>query len=729
MAVRELLGRLSISFFLFAWNGCGHAQDASSLTPSWLNEARVAGAELFWEMTDREIADNIKSLADQRVTVIEGDSDLSKLLDDKEFENEISLMRRYSDAAHRMGMKVVWYYPALEVLTPNAKGGKTSMYQMHPDWVQRGLDGKPNVFFGAKHGRNRVHWVDPGTESAWMSPHSHYVDLFLERVQKIAATGVDGIWLDVPIYNDIATPWADSHPASAAKFKDDTGMRMPTATNWDDPVWRRWIAWRHQEITGFILRVRDAARSVAPHLVTIVETVTLDYNATAMLALDGSMMKRDPGIIQVWETDCVSDKTGMREAAPDDWISLIGMSKFAKAASGKKASWMFAYGKDQDDALLVMAEALAVGNHPYETKIPLMTTTVGAAYRKRMFSWIGREQQRLFASESLAKIALYYSPESRDYVDKATGTGLFATIKAKDPLWWSSEKEDSVYALTYLAEYRGFTKWLLHNHVPFDIIVRPDAAELSRYQTVIAPSVASISDADAHLLDGYVAEGGNLIVTGANPTMLDEYGNLRNSAALTSPLDTKGPGALDVSTPPSAKVVHISELVGKSYLTSEPGTAGPRIGEAIRQYIHSPIDTDANKAVHMELRRLGNELLLHLINPERLWNKTAPRKRVVNVSVEIPPNAVVTGVQLTSPEIPENSASNKTGWNPIAQAHAERAEKRTPRPRGQNRPHTQGVKADAQSGKTAILPYQSKGNHVSFQVPLEAYEMVVISLE
>jgi hypothetical protein len=101
----------------------------------------------------------------------------------------------------------------------------------------------------------------------------------------------------------------------------------------------------------------------------------------------------------------------------------------------------------------------------------------------------------------------------------------------------------------------------------------------------------------------------------------------------------------------------------------------------------------------------------------------------VNVSVEIPPNAVVTGVQLTSPEIPENSASNKTGWNPIAQAHAERAEKRTPRPRGQNRPNTQGVKADAQSGKTAILPYQSKGNHVSFQVPLEAYEMVVISLE
>jgi hypothetical protein len=63
---------------------------------------------------------------------------------------------------------------------------------------------------------------------------------------------------------------------------------------------------------------------------------------------------------------------------------------------------------------------------------------------------------------------------ARDYVDKADGTGLFSTTKVKDLQWWSNEKEDedSVYALTYLAEYRGFIKWLVHNHIPFDIIVR-----------------------------------------------------------------------------------------------------------------------------------------------------------------------------------------------------------------------------------------------------------------
>ena len=86
-------------------------------------------------------------------------------------------------------------------------------------------------------------------------------------------------------------------------------------------------------------------------------------------------------------------------------------------------------------------------------------------------------------SESAAKVGVYFSPESRDYLDKASGTGLFATTKSKDTLWWSREEVDSVYSLTYLAEYRGVIKWLLHHHVPFDIVVRPDAAELSRYET------------------------------------------------------------------------------------------------------------------------------------------------------------------------------------------------------------------------------------------------------
>jgi hypothetical protein len=745
MLLRRLLGAL----VFVACSSPLLAGETTRLVPDWLKDARIAGAELFSEMTAGEIAKNVKALADQNVTVIEGDSDLSRLLTETEFEKELSLMRRYSEAAHQMGMKVVWYYPALEVLTPNAKATKLSMYQTHPDWVQRGLDGRPNVFIGDKRHKKRVHWVDPGTESAWMSLHSGYADAFMERVKRIAATGIDGIWLDVPIYNDIAVAWADSHPAAAAKFQADSGSPIPKAVDWNDPVWRRWVAWRHQEITNFVLRVRDAATSVANDFPIVVETVTLDYDSTTMLGLDGTAMKQEPGLIQVWEADAVSDRTGMREAKPDDWISLIGMFKFAKGASGNKPSWMFTYGKEPDDALLVMAEALATANHPYETKIPLMTTTVGPAYRKRMFSWIKREGQRLFESQSLAKVAVYYSPESRDYIDKSTGSGLFANTKNKDPLWWSSEQEDSVYGRTYLAEYRGIIKWLTNNHIPFDIIARPDAAELSRYQTIIAPSLGAITDEEANLLDEYVAAGGDLVVTGPRPTMLDALGSERQQATLKSLPLRQAAEALDItnSVPGAQRVVHIPELLGKAYLASDGGAAGRSIDEILAGYLHSPITTSADKSVHLELRRLGNEILVHLINPERLWNKKAPASRMVTVSVELPADAVVSAVQLTSPEPGKKVAMRALrAKEAFAQAPAttragkkvrETAGRKSRTPRSETtasvpesrraKGKTTGQVNDDAPAKTVNLPYQMVGSRVVIQVPLEAYEMVVIS--
>lgn len=103
-------------------------------------------------------------------------------------------------------------------------------------------------------GSGQVFWVDPNDESAWMSPSSPgYRNYFLDRVRKIVATGIDGLWVDVLIYADFGpTKWSDFNPDAVAKFLADTGYSAPTAEDWDDPVWRRWITWRHEEIARFL---------------------------------------------------------------------------------------------------------------------------------------------------------------------------------------------------------------------------------------------------------------------------------------------------------------------------------------------------------------------------------------------------------------------------------------------------------------------------------------------
>src|SRR5437660_548318 len=132
-AVRRAAGALAFVLALFACAGALLAQEGSEPVPEWLRQARVAGAQLFSDMSAHEIEATVSALSAQHVSVIEADSDLSRWLTDGEFERELALMRRYSDAAHGSGMRVVWYTPTLEVLSAHARGGRRSMYQLHPD--------------------------------------------------------------------------------------------------------------------------------------------------------------------------------------------------------------------------------------------------------------------------------------------------------------------------------------------------------------------------------------------------------------------------------------------------------------------------------------------------------------------------------------------------------------------------------------------------------------------
>jgi uncharacterized membrane protein YgcG len=651
---------------------------------SWAKTAKLGGAALYVGMTPEEIEQVLSNMVAQKVTVIEADSELSNYLTDAQFEQELTLMRSVAAAAHLRGLRVVWYYPTLEVLTPNGKNLEHTMYKDHSDWIQISLDGQPNVFYG---GDGRVHWVEKDMESAWMSPESPYKEYFISRVQKIAATGIDGLWADVPLFNDISVKWAGFNPYAIAKFQADTGLEAPEAEDWTNPTWRRWIAWRHQEIAQFLRDVASAGRAVNPEFPLIVETVTLDYNAATAIALDGADLKNSEGITHVWEIDALSDSNAMRASQEDDWISLIAMNKFGRAASGAKPSWVFTYGQLDDDAELVMAEALATRNNPYETKIPEMTTTVGADYRTRMFGWAQKNSPYLFEAVSGARVAVLYSSPSRDFVDQAAGVGLYTDTTSSDALWWSTDQIDSAYERQYLAEYRGMVKLLVHEHIPFDSVVRPDLAELSSYETVILPDIEAISDAEADILRQYVQNGGHLVVTGPNPTGLDEYGTARSEYALANVLGFGKSDSLPAETQNSygrGTVLFFSTMLGKPYFVNNDASAHQKLVAAIQATSTIPLTTTADRRVHFELSQLGEKTILQFVNFIGVDGSFSVMPTTFSVSLDIPAGKQVTGVALTSPDSP-----NTPALDPI--------------------------------------PYTASNQQVSFDVALNQYALVVVS--
>ena len=632
---------------------------------TWAKNAKLGGAAVWQGMTPAELDQLLSDMVAQNVTVIEADSDLSNYLNDTQFEQEMELIRSFTAEAHKRGLRVVWYYPSLEVVTPNGKNIAETMAKEHPDWVQYGWNDTPNVFYG---GSGQVFWVEKNDESAWMSPSSPgYRAYFLDRVRRIAATGVDGLWADVPIYADFGpTKWSDFNPAAIAKFEAETGYVAPTAENWNDPAWRRWIAWRHEELAGFLADVTEAARSVDPEFPVFAETLPTDYNGGTIYGLDGGYLKHIEGLTQIWEVDSMSNNVGMRSAKEDDWISFISALKYTRAATGEKPSWVFAYGKQADDAELVMAEAIAAGNNPYELMVPEMTTTVGADYRARMFGWAQEHSPLLFEADSAAKVAVLYSSASRDYVDKYEGLGMFVTWQSGgDSLWWAGDQLESAYQRQFLAEFRGMVELLVNEHVPFDTMVNPaDAAELAAYETLIVPDVEAISDAEAEILRQYVQAGGVLIMTGPNPTGLDAFGAARADYALadllgfskTDPLPTEAQNSYG-----SGAVFYYSGLLGKDYFVNTSSVARQSLLEAVQQTSSIPLSTDADHRVHIELSELGEHAILQFTNFIGVDGAFSVTPTSFTVTLDVPAGKQVTGVALTSPDSVDTPA-----FSPVA---------------------------------------------------------------
>jgi len=584
----------------------------------------------------------INRLKTQRVSVVEADSILSYWLTEAQFDAHMVYASRFNTLVHDAGMKVVWYIPSLEVIS---QGGQTgpSMYKTNPTWVQKSLAGKPNVFYGSL-----VFWVEPGEESAWMSPNGPYRQYFLDRIKKLAATQPDAIWPDVPIYFDGKYPWADTSDWARIAASAE-GVAIPSREDWADPAWRRWIEWRHRNLNNYLLAIRDAARSVKPDILTFIETVTCDYKDATGIGLDGAYLRKADGISHVWEVDVVNLNSSMRTARENDWVCMIAMYKYGRAASGSKPAWAFSYGKQADDASLVMAEVLAAGCNPFEIKTPNMEATVNAAMRTRMYAFVAAHQDRLFNSISLAKVAVYHSTACRDYVDgPKPGTGLYCT-RMGGSAGWSGDTDDLTTSQQWLAEYRGTIKALIGAHIPFNVLTSPtfEAADLAPYRVLMLPDCEAMSPAEAAAIKAFVQSGGLVVITRPKPAGLNQFGDAVSPPALA---DIIGPPGVDHRPygPAGGHVVYESGLPGKTYLASTTQDAFNRLINPILNNCPSFVTTTAPRQIHLEAGILGQEIILQFVNFTGVTGTfTVPQK---TFALTVDPGRQVLKIEVASPD-------------------------------------------------------------------------------
>ncbi|NIT51744.1 MAG: hypothetical protein GWO41_03105, partial [candidate division Zixibacteria bacterium] len=347
MILRPVLNLTNLLFIILTL--CLYAQENSKESrpnQNWTHFVRAAGHSLSLD----RVNDIIRSATESQVFGIETDNDITgRYISFLDPAGKLQAIKAIANKAHAADNYAYVYIAGLECITDNADRREHSFFKDHPEWVQRNIHGEPAVFGGGT-----AFWIREGDEDVWISPYAmEWRDIFMERVRQVAATGIDGVYVDIPYwmthFEGWENSWASFDDYTVAAFKEKTGLNAKIDLkpgDFSDPAFRKWVDFRINTLTEFMKEIDRNVKAVNPNCMTIAE-IYPGYGEEAVRV--GADVYRLYAVVDVitHEYSAGAYMASVRE--PFDWLSyMIGMYTF-RAFAGDKASWMLSYSWDGEE--------------------------------------------------------------------------------------------------------------------------------------------------------------------------------------------------------------------------------------------------------------------------------------------------------------------------------------------------------------------------------------------
>jgi len=437
------------------------------------------------------------------------------------------------EAAHRRGLRTRTY------LNVHYYGDR--FYEGHKGWAQVKADGKPiDTLYG--HGFS-------------MCVNSSYRDRMFRLITEIANRGVDVIFLDGPAYY----PGACYCPDCCRNFAEDRGVDPPTKEDWADKTWKEFVMFRYGSIAKFL---KDATRALRDEGL---ETILYSNNSSQVwpswsFALSAEDSFEGQGIMGMESYQYYTLPSGVPM-----WFQGW-TTKLASSIKREKPFCLFLAASHQPwfrqripplEYLLGKLQGLANGADMFEDHgFAKEASPEGAKY----FDMAKRYEDYYQGSTSAAKVAIVWSRRTGDFffesppkvgaeeaqarveVEKPAGVAVQAGdfLEAQRIAMWKYESERRT-----VEEARGFYEALIRLHVPFDLIsdLNLTDVDLARYDLLVLPNVACMSDVQVAAVRGFVTSGKGLIAT-YRTSMLTELGEPRGDFGLADVLGASSRGEL-----------------------------------------------------------------------------------------------------------------------------------------------------------------------------------------
>jgi hypothetical protein len=471
----------------------------TSVEQNWTNYVRIGAYGLKGNNAEEIVAD----ARETGVFGIEVDNDIpgryESFLDPKA---KLQAIHAVAEKAHATGNYAFVYIAGTECITAHGDKVAHTLAKDHPDWLQRKITGEPAIFGGGT-----AFWIAPGDEDVWVSPYApEWRKTYMERVRQIAATGIDGIYVDIPYWMTHFDGWEDTWASfddyTVAAFKKQTGLDAKKdlkVGDFSDANFRRWVDFRIQTITDFLQEIDQNAKSVNPQIKTIPEIYPgIEQESVRVGADVYSLYPVVDAIAHEYEFGSGDHMASSR--TPLNWFYYqVGMHTFRAFAQGK-ATWILNYSWDGDKVVdrreammnLAMSQVMAGANF-WDAPGHSMAGSNDPVTRRKIFSWIKENEKTFYLPRTpINPIGVYFSPQTRNF-----------------------------YAEDFLRSYRGILLLLMQSHREFQIVT-PRTLDEFHGEALVLPDVRILSSEERQRLAQYAGAGGRLIVTGDSPLEADK---------------------------------------------------------------------------------------------------------------------------------------------------------------------------------------------------------------
>jgi hypothetical protein len=370
----------------------------------------------------------------------------------------------------------------------------------HPDWLMVDKEGRPYQY--------------RDVELYYTCPNSPYYRQYIPDIfrEVLNTYDIDGFFDNG--WPSLGRREAICHCVHCQRaFRQATGFPVPDREDWDDPLFRQWVAWRYQVMEEVWDYFNAVVRAIKPWAIWVGNLYGHDFGNAPNRGVDWLNLARHAAMFGL-------DHQGRALTVPVFSVGEFGRL-LRNVAEGKPfynlyGTW-YAHtppkrtlAKPAAELTLWLAEAVASGFRPW-------WHSIGAANPDRrwvpavaeFFQWHAQNEQYLLDRASLAETALVFSQRTLDY--------------------YGREAPDERVS----RHLHGWALALLKARIPFDIVHERKLSppELTQYRLLILANAAALSDEAITHLRAFVERGGSLIAT-FESTLYDEWGQPRDDYAL-----------------------------------------------------------------------------------------------------------------------------------------------------------------------------------------------------